>query len=93
MFKVQLVNIDKNRIIPDKNNHGQNLKFDVLTFLEINKQTNIPTGKVRDKWYNPLVVNDFTQYLHKLSFKVGNYYDLKLDLSGTIIDIIEWKDK
>lgn len=92
MFKVQLVNIDKIRMIPDKNNQSQNLKFDVLTFLEINKQTNIPTGKVRDKWYNPLVVNDFTQYLHKLSFKVGNYYDLKLDLSGTIVDIIEWKN-
>ncbi|WP_342276751.1 hypothetical protein [Spiroplasma endosymbiont of Nebria brevicollis] len=49
MFKTQLVNIEKDKIIPDKNNHGKFLNFDVLTFLEINKQTNIPTGKVRDK--------------------------------------------
>ncbi len=37
MFKVQLVNIEKGRIIPDKNNKGQTLKFDVLKFVEINK--------------------------------------------------------
>lgn len=93
MFKVQLAKIEKDRIIPDKNNQGQNLKFDVLRFVEINKQTNFPTGESRDKWYNPLVVNDFTKFLHKLDFKVGNFYNLKLDLSGNIIDIIEWKDK
>ncbi len=38
MFKVQLVNIEKGRVIPDKNNKGQTLKFDVLKFVEINKQ-------------------------------------------------------
>ncbi|WP_342276979.1 hypothetical protein [Spiroplasma endosymbiont of Nebria brevicollis] len=91
MFKTQLVNIEKDKIIPDKNNQGKTLNFDVLTFLEINKQTNFPTGKVRDKWYNPLVVNDFSKYLHKLTLKVGNYYNLVLDLSGTIVDITEWK--
>lgn len=89
MFKTQLVNIEKDKMIPDKNNQGKFLNFDVLTFLEINKQTNIPTGKVRDKWYNPTVVNDFSKYLHKLNLKVGNYYNLFLDLSGTIVNITE----
>lgn len=91
MFKTQLVNIEKDKTIPDKNNQGKFLNFDVLTFLEINKQTNIPTGKVRDKWYSPTVINDFSKYLHKLTLKVGNYYNLVLDLSGTIVDITEWK--
>lgn len=49
MFKVQLVNIEKGRIIPDKNNKGQTLKFDFLKFVEINKQTSVPTGQTRDK--------------------------------------------
>ncbi len=91
MFETQLVNFEKDKMIPDKNNQGKFLNFDVLTFLEIIKQTNIPTGKVSDKWHNPTVVNDFSKYLHKLNLKVGDYYNLVLDLSGTIIDITEWK--
>ncbi len=87
MFETQLVNFEKDKMIPDKNNQGKFLNFDVLTFLEINKQTNIPTGKVSDKWHNPTVVNDFSKYLHKLNLKGGNYYNLVLDLSGTIIFI------
>ncbi|WP_342217910.1 hypothetical protein [Spiroplasma endosymbiont of Amphimallon solstitiale] len=91
MFKVQLANIEKGRIIPDKNNKGQTLKFDVLKFVEINKQTGWATGQTRDKWYNPDIISDFNNCLSAVDLKVGNFYSLELDLSGNIKKLSNWK--
>ncbi|WP_342217752.1 hypothetical protein [Spiroplasma endosymbiont of Amphimallon solstitiale] len=91
MFKVQLVNIEKGRVIPDKNNKGQTLKFDFLKFVEINKQTSVPTGQTRDKWYNPEFASDFNNCLSVVDLKVGNFYSLELDLSGNIKKLSNWK--
>ena len=78
-------------IISDKNNKGQTLKFYVLKFVEINKQTSVPIDQTIDKWYNPEFASDFNNCLSTVDLKVGNFYLIELDLIGNIKKLSNWK--
>lgn len=80
MFKVQLIKIS-DKSIKDKNS-GADINFKVLKLLEIDRETNVPTGETQDKY-----LKSDSEILVRVRFEFAAYYEVDLNFSGKIVDI------
>lgn len=80
MFKVQLIKLS-DKVIKDQKS-GNEISFKVLKLLEIDKETNVATGEMQDKY-----LKTDSELLDKVEFEFAAFYDVDLNFSGKIIDI------